>query len=107
PFSSSSTSSKLKSSIGLVPEPYGSRASTRGMVSVTKRESSESRNDRHLVYSAVSKIFSRSRGLDSSFQLSKPNSLGEPAVMNGQNAAAATFDILLKSSTSSGWLVNS
>ena len=43
-----------------------------------------SRYDFHLVYSMVSKIFSRSRGLASSVQLLKPNRSGEAAEMNGQ-----------------------
>ncbi len=72
------------------------------MVKLTKRESSESRNERHFVYSAESKILERSRGLESSDQSSKPIKLGSAAVKKGQNAAAATFDILLKNSMSSG-----
>ena len=87
--------------------PYGKRDKTRGIVRTTNRESSESRKLRHFVYSVASKIFSRSRGFDSSSQPVKPNMLGPVAEMNGQKAAAATFDIFSKSSMSSGWVPNS
>ena len=87
--------------------PYGRRASVRGRVSTQNRESSESRNDRHFAYSAVSKILARSRGFARSVQSPNPNSFGSAAVTNGQNAAAATFDIFDRSSTSSGWFENS
>ena len=40
---------------------------------MTNRESSLSRKLRHFVYSTESKIFARSRGLDSSVQFLKPN----------------------------------
>ena len=63
------------------------------MVKVTKRESSLSRNERQLAYSMVSKIFSRSRGRDSSLKFWKPNMSGLADAMNGQNPAAATLAI--------------
>ena len=46
------------------------------------------------MYSAESKIFSRSRGLDSSVKSWNPNIEAPAAVMNGAKAAAATFDTL-------------
>ncbi len=42
------------------------RAITRGITSDTNRLSSLSRNERHFMYSELSKILARSRGLDSS-----------------------------------------
>ncbi len=64
------------------------------MTSVANRASSESRYDFHFVYSTASKILARSRGLDSSEKLFSPKSDGDAAEMNGQNAAAATLEIL-------------
>jgi type VI secretion system protein ImpC len=73
----------------------------------TKRLSSVSRKARHLAYSCVSKIFARSRGLLSSVQFSKPNMPAPTPETNGAKAAAATFDISRRVSTSSGWAVHS
>ena len=71
------------------------------MVRVTKRLSSLSRKLRQLAYSTVSKIFSRSRGRDSSEKFWKPKRLGLAAEMNGQKPAAATVAMPRSSSTSS------
>ena len=60
------------------------------MVNATNRESSLSRNDIHLVYSAESTIVFKSRGRDSSCQLPNPSMRGDAADRNGQKAAAAT-----------------
>src|SRR5580765_487829 len=90
PFGPSATSSKLNSSTVFVFLPYDRRASVRGIVSTTNRESSLSRKDIHFVYSTESTMVFKSRGFDSSCQLPMPSSRGDAADRNGQNAAAAT-----------------
>src|SRR5436305_13477225 len=79
----STSSTKLKPSTGTVSGPKGRRRRTWGRVSTTYRESSDSRNERHLTNSVDSKPLARSLGMPSSVKLSISNSLGLVATMNG------------------------
>src|ERR1700733_3150685 len=72
------------------------------MTRETKRASSVSRKPRHFMYSAVSKIFARSRGLVSSVQSSKPNMPAPAAETKGAKEAAAALEIRRSDSMSSG-----
>src|SRR5690606_6983482 len=107
PFSSRFTSSNPNSSIGFVDRPYGRRASVRGSVKVTKRESSELRNAFHWVYFTEAKLLARSRTFGSSVKLERPRSFGEAAATKGQKEAAATPEIFPRRLMSSGWFSNS
>jgi len=77
-------------------------------VSATKRASSESRNDSHLMFSGfdLSKIFAMSRGSGICVKLSMPNIFGATPEMNGACDAAATSEMLVSSATSCGPLSN-
>ncbi len=67
--------------------------------------SSLSRRERHGAYSALPKIFLRSRGLDSSCHESMFSTVGSDPAMNGAWAAAAIWAMPLMISTSGAvWL---